>query len=576
MQNPDRSTMQFLSPWNENNTEILGVHLHRYLLPLLTDHELSLIHVLVGFEASSMPSVCLRITQYGAERVEQNLDYQALVREARQNAQLDSLLHGALGERTMHILPILSISEPGREHIHAFALSEKEASFKAEVLCVALRTRINEAVRAFRHNSLRMLFDDSENKSLKDFLTQVLDSIPLWCGADHSASLILSSSLEAMVMSASGPAQFQIVSESLYVAPPEGAPGYENLASLEFNVSQTQSGGLLGCSFEETRRSKSAGLNIFIGDSDSNTWFSMGETQEPVYRFSTSAKRPAEQLTVLLPLLAHSELGEQELMGFLSINFFEPMPLSSLTSRVLEALAQRLGAYLRRSSFFTLYAQQLWLIECVREEQLAVQRLYSNAKTQADLHTILGAFIKRINELIAKSTKAACFAVAYKALDATGDEVLRFVNPQGFTHFGDIDLPIHSSGKCSSLSTLAVRLNRCITLSGGNADARFDSAIYVNEQSGELLDARVHPQEFSSPWCPLSDYFKASRQGSYAAIAYPIRMKDDVAGVIVVEVERDTDWLWWKGYGSYLFYRLLANEIAADFALLGLDIEELA
>ena len=59
-----------------------------------------------------------------------------------------------------------------------------------------------------------------------------------------------------------------------------------------------------------------------------------------------------------------------------------------------------------------------------------------------------------------------------------------------------------------------------------------------------------------------------------AALCYPIRMQDDVVGIIAVEVNRDTNWVWWTGFGSYLFYRLLANELAADFRLLGLNFHE--
>ncbi|MFA5623646.1 MAG: hypothetical protein WC966_01125 [Bradymonadales bacterium] len=575
MQIPLHDSMQFQSPWGDGSVEILGVHLHRYLLPLLSDHKISQVFVLVGFEASYMPGVCMRVTQFGSELADFAVDYQGLVREARQQEQLDTVLAKTMGERELYVLPVLSISEPGREHIHAFVMNESASGFKSDVLVVALRTRINEAIRAFRHNSLRMLFDDSENMAVKDFLERVLEYVPLWCGADHSVSLILSSSLEAMVMSPTGDVQFEIVSEQLFVKP-DKEKDYDKLTSLQFYVNKDQSAGLLGCAFEETRRAKSAALNIFIADNDSNAWFSMGETQEPVYRFSTNANRPKEQLTVLIPLLAHNEMSENELMGFLSINFFEPMPLSSLASRVLETLAARLGAYLRRSSFFTLYAQQLWLIESVREQQLAVERLFRKSEESADLHTVLALFIERINKLIASTTQAPCFAVAYKTLDKHGDEVLRFVNPHGFTHFNDIDLPIHSSDKRSSLSTLAVRLNRCITLTGGklsDGSTVFDSELYVNETLGKIVDARVSSEAKEAGWRPLSDYFMPSREGSYSAIAYPIRMKDDVAGVIIVEVDHDTNWIWWKGYSSYLFYRLLANEIAADFALLGLDVE---
>ena len=121
-----------------------------------------------------------------------------------------------------------------------------------------------------------------------------------------------------------------------------------------------------------------------------------------------------------------------------------------------------------------------------------------------------------------------------------------------------------------------MRLNRVITLTGGglrDGHTDFKNEIYVNETKGILCDGRLE-DNLGPDWRKLSDYYKPSREGSYATLCYPIRMKDEVVGVIAVEVDRDTNWVWWTGFGSYLFYRLLSNELAADFSLLGLDVPE--
>ena len=71
----------------------------------------------------------------------------------------------------------------------------------------------------------------------------------------------------------------------------------------------------------------------------------------PHIRFRIAGSGPDGELLEGIPNV--------ELLGFLSVCFFEPMPFASLTSRVLETLASRLGTYLHRSSFFSLSAQQL-------------------------------------------------------------------------------------------------------------------------------------------------------------------------------------------------------------------------
>ncbi|MFW6058048.1 MAG: hypothetical protein ACOC9W_04250, partial [Persicimonas sp.] len=64
--------------------------------------------------------------------------------------------------------------------------------------------------------------------------------------------------------------------------------------------------------------------------------------------------------------------------------------------------------------------------------------------------------------------------------------------------------------------------------------------------------------------------YKPARSSAYATLAYPISFNGDPLGVITVEVERETNWLWWTGFGAQLFWELLANELAYAFYAMGL------
>jgi len=180
-----------------------------------------------------------------------------------------------------------------------------------------------------------------------------------------------------------------------------------------------------------------------------------------------------------------------------------------------------------------------------------------------------------VSDLIAGSTGVPTFAVGY-ITESEGNSILRFTHPRGFTRFSAISLPVEAPQEVSetSVAALAVRLNRPIVLSGGTheAEQKFKNDIFVNETIGAVVDARrIAPEEVSSEgtWRRLSDYYKPSRDESYATLAFPVSLGHEGLGVIALEVDRNTDWLWWTGFGSQIFYRLLANELAVGFKLMG-------
>jgi len=117
-----------------------------------------------------------------------------------------------------------------------------------------------------------------------------------------------------------------------------------------------------------------------------------------------------------------------------------------------------------------------------------------------------------------------------------------------------------------------VRLNRPLVLSGGygSGDAQnFKNALFVHEEWGKVVDVRSPGVELADDWVALSDYYKPARDAAYATLAYPITFGGAPIGVVSVEVDRHTHWLWWTGFGGHLFWQLVAAELAHAFWTLG-------
>jgi hypothetical protein len=552
---------------SEAGQQSLFVHLHRFLSPVLRSHSVERLWLLLGFEGSAMKADAIELRLDGAFATDIGVSFAELAKAYREGGDWSSSAP-KMG-RSWTALPICGVAEQGVAPINAFVVSDAQPGLQADgALEGELQRRVNEAVRAFRCNSVRMLFEDAEQMGVKEFVYTLLERLPDLCGVDHSAALILTGSLEAMVMQRSRPGDFEIVAERLFIEPESGQPPYERLVGLELG-GEGEEGGLLGYAFEQLRTTGLPGMHVFVADSAERLWLFLGDEERSAPFFATRIARPTQEMTILLPLLANNEAGIQELLGFLSLNFRQPCPLAAGVSVLLEGLAARLARALRRSSLFSLSAHQLYLFERLREASLAVQSVPEQAR--------LASFIGDVNRRIAESTRIPCIAVGYVVREAAAEPLLRFVRPHGFTHFGDIDLPLSkvSDVHQTSVACLAVRLGRALALSGGrhrDGQTVFKNHLWVNEEAGLVVDSRRRDPQTASArgaWRPLSEYYKPSRDQSYATLAFPILFDGEVLGVIAVEVDRDTQWLWWTGFGSSLFYRLLANELATTLRSLG-------
>lgn len=551
--------------------DILAFTLHRYVAPFLVERKLESVRIAIGFEGSALPPVIIEVSDHAAKPITlEGFDFDTLAAATRSGAQAVTLRD----EGTQHLaaIAVADRSEESSHHLLGFVLLAANTPWLSDAHLVEdLAMRASEAIRSARNNEIRMLFDAQGQMPIKAFLYRVLDQLPDWCGVDHSAALILTGSLGAMAMSSLEDAEFEIVAERLYFDPPAGHfDDYERLVGLTIEVGD--GGGLLGASFARLREDAGEfGLYIYLPD-DANHWHLFGESDRLVQRFATRVTRPQEEMTVLVPLLTRDELGHQEMLGFLSLNFRKPMPIMSGSSQLLEMLGERLGEALRRSPLFGLSARQLLLLEAVRTASNTCL-----SQTEDGAVTRLEAYLGTTIERVAQASSVPGFGIGYITHDGRGDRVIRFAKPHGFTRFADVILPVVPPDESvrSSIAALAVRLTRPVVLAGGHSEGDtffFKNDMFVNEEAGLIVDARrVDPYTLTDTgtWRELSDYFIASRDDSYATLAYPISIAGEVLGVIAIEVDRNTDWLWWTGFGSQLFYRLLANELSVVFKLLG-------
>jgi hypothetical protein len=552
--------------------DIVALHLQRFLAPALIAGGGLEVHVLLGFEGASLDGAWLRVSAQEAEAAAENAGpfaggWKALVKLWRTHAtdpdQLlmikregsDPLYVGAMGGEQGLEGPLLG-----------FVMAAGNLQNPPAGLMSAVR-RAGEALRAARHNIIRLLFEPQpQPQQAKDFLYNALASLPDLCGCDHSAALILTNDLAAMTLEHMALAEFEIVAERMFYDRDLGTNTPERLVGLVIAGTGEHS-GLLGAAFAQIQKAPEVQPHIFLCD-DSGNWYAFAEPAQSLPRFATRVQRPQEQMSILIPLLHDEERGAREMLGFLAINYRLPRPLEVLDQQLMIEFSARLAHYLRHSPLFNLSSRQMLLVERVRH-------IYNDTIGQGGAVKRLESLIQTVNADIAKTTRLPCFAIGYLS-ESNNKKTLRFIHPHGFTRFNAINLSVEPTSAAdltqSSIAALAVRLGRPIVLAGAQDTPQNRNALYIHEPSKRIIDARVvdlttldHPTE----WHRLHDYYKPSRDHSYATLAFPIQLGHDTLGVVAIEVDRDTDWFWWTGFGSKTFYRLLASELAVAFKLMG-------
>jgi hypothetical protein len=557
----------------EGGREVLAFHLHRYLASWLEHERRARALVTVGFERSEVESATFEASVARCEAVEVAWTFEDLCHIYRQG---DGRLHveqRANGGHTIvyDLVPLLDTPAAGGQArvLLGFGLVDAADVMAPEAIS-QLALQATEAIRAARRNAMRLFFDQKKSLPIKTFLYRLMDHLPEWTGCDHSASMLMTSSLEAMTLGASEDSRFDFLAERLY----DDGDGELPRRLVGMSVSPSSpSAGFLGEAVARQARDPKMPFQVFVRTEDPDIWRVKDDAEGALSSFHRCEERANESMYVLVPLLADEE-AETELLGFVILVYTNPRELAASTSDGLKELGSSLTAMLRYSPLYTLNARKLWILSQTRAA--LVEAITSADPPRARAESLIG----EVTSLIVEHVDVPSFAIAYmqKNDDATGQRCLRYADPHGWTHFEHLSLPVDVDPEQrvdSGVSSLAVRINRPLVLAGGRGEGEslaFKNYLIVDEDRGVVLDTRS-PQAAQaadeSGWVRLSDYYKPARSSAYATLAYPISFGADPLGVITIEVERTTDWLWWTGFGARLFWDLLANELAYAFQALG-------
>jgi hypothetical protein len=554
----------------EGGREVLAFHLHRYLAGWLEQERRARLYVTVGFENSQAESVTFEASIARCEPEEVAWDFDDLSRIYRQG---DGRLHveqsGQESDTTVYdLVPLVDAPASGGQPrvLLGFALVEDADVMTPEAI-QQLAGQAVEAIRAARRNAMRLFFDEKKSLPIKTLLYGLMEHLPEWTGCDHSASMLMTSSLEAMTLGAGEEARFAFLAERLYHRKDE-AP--RRLVGMSIRLAD-DSAGFVREAVERQMRDPQRPIQQFVRASEQgDLWQAVDGDERQVSGFHRCEERKGESLYVMVPLMAHAEL-DAELLGFVVLVFRNRFEMSESTGQLLGELSDKLTAMLRYSPLYTLNARKLWIL---RQTRAAIEEAISSTKpAQARIENLIG----EVSSLIVPHVDVPSFAIAYLRREPDEDHPgrhLRYAHPHGWTHFEQLSLPVDVEPGArvdSGVSSLAVRINRPLVLAGGRGEGEslaFKNFLYVNEEVERVVDARsprAGDVEEDDDWVRLGDYYKPARSSAYATLAYPIEFGGEPLGVITVEVERDTNWLWWTGFGAQLFWDLLANDLAYAF-----------
>ncbi len=542
--------------------EVFSFHLHRYLSGWLSEARCERVMVTVGFEDSDSDLGAYRIDRNGGHSVSAGWSHRDLG---------DAWRYG--GGRLMWEAPS---GESIRFEVTAAFDDEidGESDVPSNVLGFAtvrdgerldddtlhrLGHQVAEAVRVARRNGVRLFFDEQRDRPVKSLLYAMMDRLPEWSGCDHSAAVLLTHDLDAITLEDSTRGSFNVLAERVFFEHDDEGEQPDRLVGMTVygDGDQTVLGDALARRRDEPylmyRRTEGGWQPVH------------GDGEEKLTGWYELKGRPQEQTVALVPLTAGSgDDDRRDLLGFLTLSWRREVQLPPSIGEVLEAVGANLGRLLRHSSLYTMSVRKLWVARRVR--QLVEAGIDSGQKGPEVLEKVIG----EVSEVVANHVDVPSFAIGYLP-DEGESRTLRFAHPHGWTRYDDLDLQVDVPDEervDSGVSALAIRLGRPVVLAGGygeGADQEFKNYLWVDEERGELFDARAvgrDRDEFEPRSTPLRDYYKPARETAYATLAYPMVFANRQRGVLTVEVERSTDWLWWTGFGGHLFWDTIAREVA--------------
>jgi hypothetical protein len=561
--------------------EVMAFHLHRFLSGWMEQRRVPRLHITVGFEGSALSPTTFVVERRRAEVVEVGWTFEDLCHTYKHaDGRLRVERAGQGGQHvTYEALPILdrpALGGAARVVLGFLLMEEGVAGLDAEQQA-ALQVHVYEAICAARRNSLRLFFDEHRSLEIKALLYAFMERLPGWTGCDYAATLMLTSNLEAMTLEDRGGSVFNVLAERVYFAEHE-AP--ERLVGMTIGAGDGL-GGLLGAVYARQRQDADLPYQLYARASapdEPARWRPVEASDgdgagagEPIAGFHRCARRVGEGLMAFVPLIAQDADGA-ELLGFLALTYRQALELPSSIGQILDEMSEHLAPLLRHSSLYTLSARKLWLLRQLRQ---IVE--HTVARGEGEMSTRVEGLIGEVSALIGAHVAVPSFGIAYMLPVAErGGRVVRYVHTRGFDALElVIDVPPdrrHETG----VSSLSVRLGMPLVLAGGHAAGEqgvsFKNSLYVHEDSRRLLDVRaqtgVQLQE-EPGWAPLSLYYKPVRKSAYATLAYPITFCDEALGILSIEVDKDTNWLWWTGFGGHLFWQLVASELSSAFYALG-------
>jgi hypothetical protein len=557
----------------EGGRDVLSFHLHRYLASWLEREHQSSILVTVGYESSLVECATFEASIAQTEQVRVGWTFRDLVQIYRHGdgrLRIEQRQHDWEAV-TFDLIPILDEPAVGGDPnvILGFALLSDSAMTSPESL-QRLQEKVAEAIRSARRNSRRLFFDDHKSMAIKPMLYALMDRLPEWTGCDHSAAMLMTTSLEAMTLESSDEAHFNVLAERLYKT--EDDDSMERLVGMQIDLGN-QREGVLRDAVERQSLDPDLPFQVYERRPGEDAWTYLDVPEEhPSWHRLSEERR--EKMYVLVPLLA-PEAHDIELLGFICLAYREPTKLAASAGKAVEELGREMATLLRYSPLFTLNARKLWILQQTRSA--LTRAITGEGAVSARVEALVG----EVTSLIVSHVDVPSFAIAYLRYEEgdDGDErCLRYAHPHGWTHFEQLNLPVdvdEDERLDSGVSSLAFRINKPLVLAGGRGEGdslAFKNYLYVHEESGRVVDARSHEGasiEEEDGWVRLRDYYKPARSSAYATLAYPVEFDDEPLGMISIEVERDTNWLWWTGFGAQLFWDLLANELAYAFHTMG-------